>query len=65
MFKAKIYGDFAVKFRAFGIDFGYVKKSISLADAVTISSPLAFPSTIPITFEKFGIRIDAYVLAVR
>ena len=62
VFKAKIYGDFAVKFRAFGVDFGYVKKSIALADAVLISSPVAFPSTVPIMFEKFGIRVDAYIL---
>ena len=62
MFKAKIYGDFAVKFRAFGIDFGYVKKSISLADAVVFSAPVAIPSTVPISFEKFGVKIDAYLL---
>lgn len=62
MFKAKIYGDFAVKFRAFGVDFGYVKKSISLADAVLFSSPVALPSTVPILFEKYGIRVDAHIL---
>ena len=62
MFKAKIYGDFAVKFRAFGMDFGYVKKSISLANAVLFSSPIAVPSTLPLSFEKFGVKIDAYIL---
>jgi hypothetical protein len=62
MFKTKIYGDFAVKFRAFGIDLGYAKKSISLADAVVLSTPVALPATVPISFEKFGIRIDAFLL---
>lgn len=58
---AKIYGDFAVKFRAFGVDFGYVKKSISAQDAVEFTSPVVLPATIPISFEKFGIKINAYL----
>ena len=62
VFKAKIYGDFAVKFRAFGMDLGYVRRSISLADAVVFSTPIALPSTVPILFEKFGIRVDAYIV---
>jgi hypothetical protein len=62
MFKAKLYGEFAVKFRAFGIDLGYVKRSISLGDAVVFSTPIALPSTVPLLFEKFGIRVDAYLM---
>ena len=62
MFKAKIYGDFAVKFRAFGIDFGFVKRSISLSDAVVFSLPVALPATIPLLFEKYGVRVDAYIV---
>ena len=58
---ARIYGDFAVKFRAFGIDFGYAKRSISAEDAAVIQTPVPLPATIPIVFEKFGIRINAYI----
>ena len=61
---AKIYGEFAVKFRAFGVDFGYVKKSISAQDAVVFSSPVPLPATIPIVFEKFGVKVSAFLLKV-
>jgi hypothetical protein len=61
MFKAKIYGDFAVKFRAFGVDFGYVKKSIALAQAVEFSVPIALVASIPIVFEKFGVKVSAFI----
>ena len=58
---AKIYGDFAVKFRAFRVDLGYVKKSISAQNAVEFASPIVLSATIPIAFEKFGIKINAYL----
>ncbi len=58
---AKIYGDFAVKFRAFGVDFGYVRKSISAQNAVEFVSPIVLAATIPISFEKFGIKVNAYL----
>jgi len=61
MFKVKIYGDFGVKFRAFGIDFGYVKKSISLVDSVVFSTPVALPATVPISFERFGVKVEAFL----
>lgn len=59
MFKARIYGDFAVKFRAFGFDLGYAKKSIDLLGAVVFEIPVAFPAAIPLKFDKYGIKINA------
>lgn len=62
MFKAKVYGSFAVKFRAFGVDWGFIKKSVSLVDAVPISIPFALPTTLPIAFNKFGVQLDIFVV---
>ena len=59
MYKAKIYGRFAVKFRALGIDFGYVRKELAEDQAHVFEVPFGLPGAFPVKFKRFGIELDA------
>lgn len=63
MYKAKIYGDFSVKFRAFGIDFGYAKKTITADQGVILSLPIQI-EPMQIAFNERGVKLDAFIVPV-
>ena len=61
-FQVAIYGDVSVKFRAMGVDFGTVRRAISLDDAVKVDVPFGLPAALPIRFQRFGIGLDLWVV---
>ena len=63
-FMAKLYGSVAVKFRAFGIDFGYAKRAVDPLMPVMIGLPFPLPDVMHIAFDKYGIKLDVYIAPV-
>ena len=62
--KITIYGDFAVKFRAFGIDFGYIKRTIPFSSDITIDIPFPLTRPVRVRFDKYGVRADFWIAQV-
>jgi hypothetical protein len=59
--KITLYGDIAVKFRAFGRDLGYAKRTINYGDGPIITLPVPLPFQVPIKFEKYGVRLSLFL----
>ena len=57
----KVWGDIAVKFRAFGIDFGYAKKSIPADQAAVFKVPFAFKGVFPVVYNDHGVKLNLYI----